>query len=66
MKIRFIKEASGIAIGKEGDYPVNIAKPLIEMGIAEEIKSAPKKEIKEEIETKEEKVVSKRRTKSKK
>lgn len=66
MKIRFIKEASGIPVGKEGDYPNNIAKPLIEMGIAEEIKSSPKKEVKMEIETKEDKQVSKRKTKAKK
>lgn len=66
MKIKFIKEASGIAVGTEKEVSSVLAKPLIEMGIAEEVKSAPKKEAAPEMETKEEKTVSKRRTKARK
>lgn len=66
MKVKYLKLAAGVEEGTVRELPENLAKRLVEMGIAEEVKSAPKKEAAPEMETKEEKTVSKRRTKSKK
>jgi hypothetical protein len=66
MKVKYLKLAAGVEAGTEKDLPIGLANQLIAMGIAEEVKSAPKKEAKPEMETKEEKTVSKRRTKAKK
>lgn len=66
MKVKYLKLAAGVEVGTEKDLPIGLANALIEKGIAEEVKSAPKKESAPKLETKEEKTVSKRRTKSKK
>jgi hypothetical protein len=66
MKVRYIKDAAGVSEGFEKELPNGLAEQLISKGIVEEVKSAPKKQADPEMETKEEKQVSKRRTKSKK
>ena len=63
MKVKYLKLAAGVEAGAERELPVSLANALIEKGVAEEVKSAPKKEAKPELETKEEKTVSKRKTK---
>lgn len=66
MLVKYLRDAAGVPVGTEKNIREEIAKQLIAMGVAEEIKSAPAKEIKVELETKEEKNISKRKTKSKK
>jgi hypothetical protein len=68
MKIRILKEKAGMAVGFETEAPDNIAKTLIDKGIAEEVKALKKivKEESAELDTKEDKIVGKRKTKSKK
>jgi hypothetical protein len=69
MKVKYIKEAAGISVGTETNLPENLAKALIDRGIVEELKVVKKAVVKEEsaeLETKEDKIVSKRKTKSKK
>lgn len=70
MKVRFLKDAAGVKAGFENDIPENVAQVLLAKGVVEEVKASKKVESKKEeapeMETKEEKTVSKRRTKSKK
>lgn len=72
MKVKYLKEAAGVKAGTERDLPEALAKALVSKGVVEEVKAAKqepkieKKEVKVELETKENKYVSKRKTKNRK
>ena len=66
MKIKYIKDAAGIKSGFERDLPDGLAKQLINMGVVEEVKAVVVKEASPELDTKEDKSLSKRKTKNKK
>ena len=66
MKVKYLKLAAGVEAGVEKDLPLGLAKALIDKGIAEEVKAVDKKEVKVELNTKENKEVSSRKTKFRK
>lgn len=72
MKVRYLKLAAGVAEGTERELPDVLAKRMIDMGVVEEVVSRKNVEATEEKEesiefdTKEEKQISKRRTKNRK
>ena len=66
MKIKYLKESAGVKAGTERELPEGLAKQLISMGIIEEVIGKSYKEEAPVLETKEEKSISNRKTKSKK